>query len=218
MTLRSLAFVPKDLLLDQGLLIDDYLMIETDILEDGQALIKKFVSTGENEILDAMLMAFTWNGYSWEHVMGEEETVEVMESMTTETIQPVYTILSYPDELNAAPLLEYSKGILDKRHPGVGEPMYKKQLANGMSVLEVIKTIKPFTMSGGKILFQGVNSFINQQGALIIIDGQQAGDNAAVLSSIAPTEVESINISTNPSDIQKHTGLNVVGIIEITIK
>ena len=69
------------------------------------------------------------------------------------------------------------------------------------------------------IVFYGSeNSFINQGGALIVMDGQQMGTDIGALSNVSPLEVDHINVSTNPMDIQKYTGLNSVGVIEIYLK
>lgn len=99
------------------------------------------------------------------------------------------------------------------------EPTYKKYLESATSLLDVIKIIKPYRMDGDLIIFPGgTNSFIAQDGALIVIDGQKMGTSASALSSISPHDVESINVSTNPIDIQRYTGLNSVGLIEIETK
>ncbi|WP_159519491.1 carboxypeptidase-like regulatory domain-containing protein [Sunxiuqinia indica] len=99
------------------------------------------------------------------------------------------------------------------------EPAYKKYLQSATSLLDVIKMIKSFRLDGDLIIFPGgTNSLMAQDGALIVIDGQKVGTSASVLNSISPLDVESINISTNPVDIQRHTGLNSVGVIEIETK
>lgn len=96
---------------------------------------------------------------------------------------------------------------------------YLHLLQSGTHLLEVIKMIKPFTIINGQIVFPGTqNSFLAQTGALIILDKQQLGTNIEVLNSINPNDVESINISLDPASIQQYTGLNNVGIIEITTK
>ena len=99
------------------------------------------------------------------------------------------------------------------------EPAYKKYLQTSTSLIEVIKVIKPFNLQGDLIIFPGGNNSINaQDGALIVVDGQKMGTSASVLNSFSPLDVESINISTNPVDIQRYTGLNSVGLIEIRTK
>jgi hypothetical protein len=95
----------------------------------------------------------------------------------------------------------------------------EKMLQSGTSVLDVIKMTKPFRLDGNQIVFYGSNNSVyNQSGALIVIDGQKMGTDISVLNSLSPFDVKSINISTNPVDIQRYTGLNSVGVIEIKTK
>jgi len=95
----------------------------------------------------------------------------------------------------------------------------KKLLQSGSSILEVIKMTKPFRLEGNQIVFYGSNNSLNyQSGALIVIDGQKMGTDISALNSVNPFDVKSINISTNPVDIQRYTGLNSVGLIEITTR
>lgn len=95
-------------------------------------------------------------------------------------------------------------------------PSTVKMLQSGAAIIDVIRMIKPFTISGDKIIFPGGhNSFLAQDGALIVIDGQKMGTNISVLTQINPYDVVSINVSTNPVDIQQYTAFNTVGIIEI---
>lgn len=99
------------------------------------------------------------------------------------------------------------------------EPSYKRLLQNSTSLLEVIKSMRPFTLMNGQIVFPGtMNSINNQTGALIVIDGQKMGTQVDILNSISTFDVDKINISTDPMDIQKYTGLNNVGVIEITTR
>jgi hypothetical protein len=98
-------------------------------------------------------------------------------------------------------------------------PAYKALLENGTPLLEVIQTIKPFSLQGNKIVFYGgSNSLMAQDGALIVMEGMQRGTDASVLQGISPFDVDRINVSTNPGDIQRYTGLNSVGLIEIWLK
>jgi hypothetical protein len=113
----------------------------------------------------------------------------------------------------------FSKVKSINANPVNNEPAYKKYLQSATSLIEVIKVIKPFNLQGDLIIFPGGNNSINaQDGALIVVDGQKMGTSASVLNSFSPLDVESINISTNPVDIQRYTGLNSVGLIEITTK
>lgn len=99
------------------------------------------------------------------------------------------------------------------------KPPYKQLLENGTAIMEVLQIIKPFNLQGSKIVFMGSANSINfQGGALIVIDGMSRGTDASVLNTISPYDVETISASTNPSDIQRYTGLNSVGVIEITLR
>lgn len=95
----------------------------------------------------------------------------------------------------------------------------RRMLSTATSILDVIKSIKPYNITNNQIVFVGSENSINfQGGALIVIDGQQLGTDISALQNISPLEVDYMNISTNPMDIQRYTGLNSVGIIEIFMK
>jgi hypothetical protein len=85
--------------------------------------------------------------------------------------------------------------------------------------LDVINTLKPFTLKNNKIVFIGSeNSLFFQDGALLIVDGVQSGTDVSSISGFSPLEVDHINISTNSADVHRYTGLNSVGVIEIFMK
>ncbi len=88
------------------------------------------------------------------------------------------------------------------------------------SIIEIINQIKPYHLEGGKIMFaiSGTNSINYQDGALIVIDGIKMGTDAGILSTIPVTDIAKINISTNPSDVQRYTALNNAGVIELIMK
>ncbi len=95
----------------------------------------------------------------------------------------------------------------------------KKLLSSSTSLLDVIKIMKPYKITNNQIVFMGSENSINYQGgALIVLDGQQMGTDISVIQNISPLEVDHINVSTNPMDIQRYTGLNSVGLIEIFSK
>ncbi len=95
----------------------------------------------------------------------------------------------------------------------------QKMLSTATSIMDVIKTIKPYKLVNNQIVFYGSENSINYQGgALIVLDGQQMGTDASIISNISPLDVDRINVSTNPMDIQRYTGLNSVGIVEIFLK
>ena len=95
----------------------------------------------------------------------------------------------------------------------------RKQLSSATSIMDVIKTMKPFKLVNNQIVFFGSENSLNYQGgALIVIDGQQMGTDVGVIQGASPSDVDHINVSTDPLDIQRYTGLNSVGVIEIFLK
>jgi outer membrane lipoprotein-sorting protein len=118
-----------------------------------------------------------------------------------------------PDYFKAIPVSKVKS--TDKK---TREPYWKKYLTTSSNLLEILKTIKPYELMGGKIVFRGANSFNYQDGALIILDGQKMGSDASTLSSINTHDVDDIEVYTNPSDMSRYTSLNSVGVIVITTK
>lgn len=97
-------------------------------------------------------------------------------------------------------------------------PSYISMLESGSSIKDVIQTIKPYNLQGSNIVFLGSANSINfQGGALIVVDGTNRGTDASVLDNLSPYDVEKIFVSTKPTDIQRYTALNSVGLIEITL-
>lgn len=95
----------------------------------------------------------------------------------------------------------------------------RKMLSTSISILDVIKTLKPYKIMNNQIVFVGSENSINYQGgALIVLDGQQLGTDISIIQNISPLEVDHINVSTNPMDIHRYTGLNSVGVVEIFLK
>jgi hypothetical protein len=95
----------------------------------------------------------------------------------------------------------------------------ERMLQSGSSILDVIRMMKSFDIVNNQIVFYGSHNSLNfQSGALIVVDGQKMGTDIGVLNSISPSDVASLSVSTDPMDIQKYTGLNSVGIIEIRTK
>lgn len=100
-----------------------------------------------------------------------------------------------------------------------GVESQQKLLSSSTNLLDVLKTIRPFKLINNQVVFFGSeNSLMYQSGALIVVDGQQMGTDVSVINNLSPTDVDHINVSTNPVDIQRYTGLNSVGLIEIWLK
>jgi hypothetical protein len=120
-----------------------------------------------------------------------------------------------PFLLKDQPVVKPSKPEQKKQR----EEPYKTLLLSATSLLDVIRVIKPYTLINNQIVFYGtINSIMAQSGALIVIDGQKMGTQIDVLQSLNPHDIDKISISLDPMDIQKYTGLNNVGVIEIETK
>jgi hypothetical protein len=120
-----------------------------------------------------------------------------------------------PSLIKEQPVVKSSKPEQKKQR----EEPYKTLLMSATNLLDVIRVIKPYTLMNNQIVFYGtINSIMAQSGALIVIDGQKMGTQIDVLQSLNPHDIEKISISLDPMDIQKYTGLNNVGVIEIETK
>lgn len=97
----------------------------------------------------------------------------------------------------------------------VREPYWKKNISSTTNLLDILKSIRPFEMMGGKIVFRGGNSLNYQDGALIVVDGVKNGTDPSILTSINTNDVEDIQVYVNPVDMARYTSLNSVGVIEI---
>jgi MG2 domain len=96
---------------------------------------------------------------------------------------------------------------------------YKEMLENGTPVRDVVRKLRPYDLEGGMIIFPGRRtSLLAQNGAIVVVDGIIVGNSVAQLDQISPYDVDRIFVSTDPQDIQRYTGLNSVGLIEITLK
>lgn len=95
----------------------------------------------------------------------------------------------------------------------------RKLLASATNILDVIKLMKPYKLMSNQIVFVGSeNSFNHQGGALLVVDGQMLGTDVSAIAGVSPLDVDHMNVSTNAMDIQRYTGLNSVGLVEIFLK
>ena len=98
------------------------------------------------------------------------------------------------------------------------EDRIRQQLEIGLPVLNVIKSIKPYTLTDNQIFFaKGRNSLEYPKGALIIIDGAEKGCNVEVLNTLSPYDIATIKVSDKISDILKYSG-DATGLIVITTR
>ncbi len=88
------------------------------------------------------------------------------------------------------------------------------------NIFDILRRIKPYYLVNDKIVFtsSGVTSLNNQDGALIVINGINSGTDSKILNTIPVADIARITASTNPMDIQRYTGMNSVGVIEIYTK
>ena len=119
---------------------------------------------------------------------------------------------SNPDFLKATPPVKFRNDEKSR------EPYWKKYLTSSTNLLEIIKTMRSYELTGGKIIFRGSNSFYYQDGALIVVDGVKMGTDASQLNIINPNDVDDIQILLNPVDMSNYTSLNAVGVIVIKTK
>lgn len=116
-----------------------------------------------------------------------------------------------PDLFDRAPKIVKTNNLANQNQ--------KTLLRSGTNLMDVIKSIKPYRIMNNQIVFMGTENSLNYQGgALIVLDGQKLGTDVSAIQNISPAEVDHINVSTNLMDIQRYTGFNSVGLIEIFTK
>jgi hypothetical protein len=182
-------------------------------------------------LLDNLLIANTYNRFAWKTIL------------KTGTTSPAYVNMDNNKDATGtdfnAKAAAYCGNYLTGSHTAPGN-LYTLQPRNDvaswsmdishkpanslysgrLTVREIVHQIRPYDVIGGKIFFvnTGVNSITNQDGAIIAINGILMGTNIAVLDGIQPADIGNIKVSTRPMDIQKYTGLNTMGVIEIETK
>lgn len=170
--------------------IDDYSAKATD--QDG----KRELTVSLNKNFDARISEYV-------RKLGFRQMV----TNTSKTVDPQYFANNDFLFQKAPKIVKTNTSALDNQ---------RRMLSTSTNLMDVIKSIKPYKIMNNQIVFIGTENSINYQGgALIVLDGQQMGTDISAISNISPMEVDHINISTNPMDIQRYTGLNSVGVIEI---
>jgi hypothetical protein len=185
------------------------------------------------EALDNLLIANAFSRFSWRSVLDVRTNDDPFRNLEGGLVKVTdYTFnkdaaVFFAEELTNSemyPGISYivqekndlKKVINTDKVSPAGQPRYETE----KNVMDIIYKIKPYKLAGEMIMFtnSGPNSFGNPQGAAIAIDGVYTGTNASVLSKISVSDVDRINVSTNPIDIQQYTGLNNMGIIEVFTK
>lgn len=112
----------------------------------------------------------------------------------------------------------YFSKIEEEKSRHFNDSWIQDALASGTPILDVIRRIKNFQLMNNQIVFYGPNSILYQEGALIVFNGIKMGTDVRILGSLNPHDIANIRVITNPSEVLMYTGLNSVGIIEITTK
>ncbi len=96
-------------------------------------------------------------------------------------------------------------------------PPWKNQIST-IGVMEAIRMVKIYRISGNRIFFQGSSSISLTTGALIVVDGVKMGHDYQLLESIDPNDVEDIQVHLSTTGVQEFDSFAVDGVIEITTK
>lgn len=199
-------------------------------------------SPADSELFDLFMISQFDLRYNWKDIslanyhiseLSHSQLLEtLLEKEKTSTIEQFLSILrtdQFNEKyiLNAGPDFESFKASnklnLQKLEliprPVSQDEKIARQLERGISVLNVVRLIKPINVKGQLIYFRGVSSFLYQPSALIVVDGVPRGSGANILTEMDPLSVQSIKVSTTVSDILKYTAVdNASGIIVITTK
>ncbi len=215
--------------------ISDYLLTDA-LLETPFCLISKSFNTQitNSAMMDLFLIANRQKGFDWQKIIkfkpedasgnnSESVLSKDFDGRISEIITKKSKILNLQkkDQIAGAQYFSNNEDLF-QRAPKVvvsntsARDNQRKLLSNSTNLMDVIKSIKPFRLMNNQIVFYGSENSINAQGgALLVLDGQQLGTDVSAIQSISTSEVDYINVSTNPMDIQRYTGLNSVGVIEI---
>ena len=101
-------------------------------------------------------------------------------------------------------------------NPASAEDGYDARISY-TDIFSMIEQKKPFRLANNKIMFISVGPNTNnaQDGALLVVNGMVLGQDASMIQYLNPIDVERINVSTDFVDIQRYTGFNTMGVIEI---
>lgn len=185
-------------------------------------------------LMDVYLISNRIKGFSWEKIRAfKPENAKDLQPKTSDFeagiskliagISQKYSLLNSDQPVDKTyfsnnPEL-FVKYVKANRPNTIAMDTQRNLLASSTNLLDVIKILKPYKVMGNQIVFIGMENSLNYQGgALIVIDGQQLGTDISALNGISTLSVDHINVSTNVMDIQKYTGLNTIGVIEIFLK
>lgn len=185
------------------------IMFGADIIDFDYLNIEAYDATGKNSLNPSI-------DYGYSTKLKEMFSIKSKEIQNYEKIKD---IISYgdPDLIYA---LRYGSGRFRK----TASIMHKKydpyQYRDYSDVLDIIMDIREYDLIENKIVFRDIDENfqknINQQSALIVVNGSLWGDQVDVLSSISPSDVTNLVISSSSSDIHRYTPVDFPAVIEIT--
>ncbi len=143
--------------------------------------------------------------------VGRNETITVTVKAADENGEPLQALITISAVHTKPGSHKGTSGASDRNH--VTNTSFS-------DVFSMIQQIKPFRMTDNRIIFTSVAPDTNgrQDGALIVIDGIAMGQDPRVIEHMNPLDIERINVSTEFIDIQRYTGFNTTGVIEIWTK
>ncbi|MDZ7608480.1 MAG: hypothetical protein U5K79_23490 [Cyclobacteriaceae bacterium] len=195
----------------------------------------------DEQLLKEYLMCYTPSLFSWDKVLNSQggqavykpsklvaanrallDKIKIhgIESRANDMVQHTnmnassYFIISNPKFLTA---------LYEQKTEKI--PSYLKMLQSGTPLMEVIQTIKPYKLEGSNIVFFGTRPLLSQQ---LVNCSRRSADRHRWSEpwhgcfypekNISSFDVAKIAVSTNPIDVQRYTGLNSVGVVEIWLK
>lgn len=174
---------------------------------------KQNLSATATDVLGKLNYKVRLNKSFKDEILNSLKTMSVVDWDVLEQLNIASYFIRNPDYFKAKTSVRVRVG--EKK---VSQAYWKRYVNGSSSLLEILSSIRPYEMSGGKIIFRGRNSFLAQDGALIVIDGVRMGTESSQLSMINPLDIEDIRILLDPVEMGQYTGLNSVGVIEITTK
>lgn len=185
------------------------IMFGADIIDFDYLNVEAYDATGRNSLIPSI-------NYEYSTKLKEKFSIKKKEIQNYEKIND---IISYgdPDLIYA---LRYGSG----RFRRTASIMHKKydpyQYRDYSDVLDIIMDIREYDLIENKIVFRDIDKDfqknVNQQSALIVINGSLWGDKVDVLSPISSSDVTNLVISNSPSDIHRYTPVDFPAVIEIT--
>ncbi|HMT67423.1 MAG TPA: hypothetical protein PKE28_07470, partial [Bacteroidales bacterium] len=155
------------------------------------------MAQGKVILLAVTIMSLTSLSLTGQHIgltadrtdVGRNETITVTVNAADINGEPVQALIA----ISAV----HSRRSLHKGPSGASDG-YRGTNASHSDIFSMIRQIKPFRLTDGRIIFLNVapDTPGRQDGALIVVDGIMLGQDARVIENMSPSDVDRINIST----------------------